>query len=120
MAVLTFAATTVAACGGDSLSERASPDEQAACARLEDIDRDRQLSDERKFRTHLQSAVDHADRSGNGELERLLRRVDDDFAWLDARGKADKESQTVIMRMGANLTLAEVECRERGVFVNDF
>jgi len=118
LAVLAFAATFVAACGGDSMSDRASPDEKAACARLEDIDHDRNRADERTLRIHLQAAVENAERSGNEALERVLRQVRDDFTAFKARDTTATESRTLIMRIGANLTLAEVECRERGVLLD--
>jgi len=115
------AATFVAGCG-DALPDRASPEERAACARLGDISRDRQLGQEHKLLADVRAGARLADRSGNARLTALLTQVRDDFARLAARAssKPDDETTTVIMRASAMLTLAAVECRERGVKIDAF
>jgi hypothetical protein len=117
--VLAVAATALAACS-DSMPESATPGEKAACARLVDIDRDRQIADQAKMLEHLDEAVSSADDSPNEELQRLLHRIRDDYDWLLERRTADDESMTVTMRASANLTLARVECRERGLLLDNF
>ena len=115
-AALIGAATFLAGCG-DSLPEPASPEEKAACASLEDIERARQLLDEDKLRASLRAAVRHADQSGNGQLQLLLHHVNDNSEWLESHAKVDDDSMTVLMSTSAYLTLARVECRERGLLL---
>jgi len=112
------AATFVAGCG-DALPDRASPQERAACARLKRVPEDRALFHQDKLLADLRAAARHAERSRNERLTALLTQARDDFARLAARAssKPDDETTTVIMRASALLTLAEVECRERGLLL---
>jgi hypothetical protein len=116
LAVVMSAAT---ACS-DSSPSAATRDERAACARIQAMYRDQNLFDEDELRVDLDAAVRHADRSGNEELQRQLEQVRDDYATLEApeHSKVIDETITVQLRASAHLTLAVVECRERGIPIN--